>query len=77
MKAQWSNGLPPNTKPFVFSSTLIANIVLSTLIGGADLPKTIIGLIDSLDADLVSGLGSAVSISYANEMNHKAKIQKH
>jgi hypothetical protein len=31
MKAQWSTGLPPNTKPFVFSSTLIANIVLSTL----------------------------------------------
>ncbi len=38
------------------------------ILQGADFRTTILGLIDSLDADLVSGLGSAVDISYAKQM---------
>jgi len=41
--------------------------------GSTDIGKTFLGLINSLDADLVSGLGSAVDISYAKEM--QAEIQ--
>jgi len=37
MKVQCANGPFPRTKPFVFSSALIANIVLSTLGTGTDL----------------------------------------
>lgn len=40
-------------------------------VSGANLIDTILGLIDTLDADLISGLGTAVDISYAREMQNK------
>jgi S1-C subfamily serine protease len=46
------------------------------IIQGANYAETIAGLIDSLDSDLVSGLGSAVSIDYATAMVNKQESSK-
>jgi S1-C subfamily serine protease len=43
---------------------------------GADIGKTFLGLINSLDADLVSGLGSAIDIAYAKQMIADAEKNK-
>lgn len=40
----------------------------SVQILGADIRSTLLGLINTLDADLVSGLGSAIDIRYAKQM---------
>jgi hypothetical protein len=48
-----------------------------TTIDGVDVRMGVGRLIEALEHDLVIGLGSAVSISYAEEMIQKARNQKH
>jgi S1-C subfamily serine protease len=51
-------------------------VQVTVKMGPTDIGKTFLGLINSLDADLVSGLGSAVDISYAKEMLAEIQNQK-
>jgi hypothetical protein len=46
------------------------------LIDGVDVTKTFGRLIGAFDLDLISGLGSAVGTSYAEEMKKKAEISQ-
>lgn len=48
----------------------------SIIVSNIDFVKTMRGLIDSLDVDLVSGLGQAVDITYAKQMIAEAEKDK-